>query len=112
MSESLKNRLNPSEDSNKSFFKNPTNVPIYEESRNSALLGLFFYSGLMFTIPLLVFFGSKQILEDNYDLEPPWNLLWPAILSIVSVNLIIVAYIIKGFQEVKKERETPHPKSS
>ena len=76
----------------------------YSESASHALLGLFFYSCLMFTLPLLVFFGSKQVLEDYFQLQPPYSQLAPIILAVVVVNIIIVAYVVKAFKEEAKER--------
>ena len=58
----------------------------------------------MFTLPLLVFFGSKQVLEDYFQLQPPYSQLAPIILAVVVVNIIIVAYVVKAFKEEAKER--------
>lgn len=77
----------------------------YDEAGSSAVTGLVFYSALMFTVPLLTFYGTKAILEEEFDADPPWNLLFPAILSIASVNIIIVLYVYKAFQENKRESE-------
>ena len=75
----------------------------YEETSGSALLNLFLFSGLMFTLPIATFFLSKQWLEENYVLERPYNLLAPAILSIVLVNIIIVLYVCKAYRIDAKE---------
>ena len=87
----------------KGFFQLQQNQT-YSESASTALLGLFGYSCLMFTIPLLVFFGSRQVLEDYFQLEPPYSQLAPVILAVFVVNLIIIAYVIKAFREEAKER--------
>jgi len=76
----------------------------YSESASHALLGLFLFSCLMFTIPLLVFFGSKQILEEHFIVDPPYSQVVPIILSVVVVNIIIVAYVVKAFKEEAMER--------
>ena len=70
----------------------------YSESASHALLGLFFYSCLMFILPLLVFFGSQQLLQ------PPYSHVAPIILAVVVVNIIIAAYVVKAFKEEAKER--------
>ncbi len=49
--------------------------PAYEESSSSALLSLFVYSGLMFTVPLLVYFGAKEVLTEHFGVEPPASFL-------------------------------------
>ena len=84
------------------FFKIPPNQK-YDESSSNALTGLFFYSVLMFTIPLLVLFLSPQFLTEYFQLESPYSQLVPAILAVVAVNIIIVAYVMKAFRENAKE---------
>ena len=44
-----------------------------EETYGSALLNLFLFSGLMFTLPIATFFLGKQWLDENYPLEPPYD---------------------------------------
>jgi len=75
----------------------------YSESSSNALLGLFFFSALMFTLPLIVFFGSRHILESHFNLTAPYSHLAPVILAVIVVNVIIVAYVFKAFQEDSKE---------
>ena len=84
------------------FFKLKPNQK-YDESSSNALLGLFLFSALMFTLPLMVLFLSRNFLDDYFQLEPPYSQLAPAILAIITVNIIIVAYIIKAFRENAKE---------
>ncbi|XP_059093489.1 uncharacterized protein LOC131888608 [Tigriopus californicus] len=108
-----KNHLNSGSDNDSSstvqpntsnqFFRSPEG-PSYDENRNSALLALFFYSGLMFTVPILVFFGVQQILRDSYDVQSPWDMLAPAIAAIASVNVIIIAYVMRAFREDHREK--------
>ena len=62
----------------------------------------YYYSSLMFTIPIGVFFGAKQILLDHFQLEPPLHHLGGAVAAVLVVNLIILAYIIKAFKEENK----------
>ena len=72
--------------------------------RSDALWGLFLYSALMFTAPVLVFFGAKHIAENQLEAEPPWSLLGPAIAAIATANGVIVLYIMKAFRESAKEQ--------
>ncbi len=78
----------------------------YEEPRTSALLGLFLYSGLMFTVPLITFFLVKHIMEDEFNVSAPWNLYVPVLSAVVAVNAVIAAYVFKAFREDRKERES------
>ena len=75
------------------------------ESESSALLGLFFYSILMFTVPLGGFWFVKQYLEQNYNLGYTYNLLLPIIVAVALVNFIIVLYVLRAFREDKKDHE-------
>ena len=70
---------------------------------SAALLGLFFYSTLMFTVPIGMFFVLKWYLEEHFDLGSPYTLLVPALVSIALVNIIIMLYVCKAFKEDKKE---------
>ena len=76
----------------------------YEESSGSALLNLFLFSGLMFTVPIGAFFASKEYLDEHYSLEPPYNQLVPAVLAIILVNFIIMLYVCKAFRIDARER--------
>ena len=84
----------------KGFFKTAAN----EETGGSALLGLLLYSLLMFFLPLVVYFLSKDLLE-SYDYRAPVSTIAPAILAIATVNIVIVAYVIKAFREENKIKE-------
>ena len=84
----------------KGFFKTVAN----EETSGSALLGLLLYSLIMFFLPLGVYFLSKDLLE-SYDYRAPVSTIAPAILAIATVNLVIVAYVIKAFREENKVKE-------
>ena len=84
----------------KGFFKTVAN----EETSGSALLGLLLYSLTMFFLPLVVYFLSKDLLE-SYDFQAPVSTIAPAILAIATVNLVIVAYVIKAFREENKIKE-------
>ena len=86
------------------LFRHRLGESTYEESRSSALLTLFFYSCLMFTVPLGSFFVSKLYLEEEFGLEPPWSLLFPALVAVASVNVVIVAYVLKAFREEAREQ--------
>ena len=75
-----------------------------EESESSALISLFFYSILMFTVPLGGFVTVKQYLEQNLNLGQSYNLLVPIIVAVILVNLIIMLYILRAFRENAKDQ--------
>ena len=97
-----KNELNPE---NKGFFKVKPGSSTYSESSSNALIGFFCYSALMFTLPLLSFFGSKYFLENYWSLSPSYQKFAPAIISVLVVNAIIICYVIKAFKEEAKENK-------
>ena len=70
-----------------------------EETGSSAILGLFLYSAAILFLPIFVYFGAKQVLEDSFDFTPPTSVLAPAIMAIATVNIVIVAYVVKAFRE-------------
>ena len=74
------------------------------ESESSALLGLFCYSAMMFTIPLGGFIVMKNYLQQNYDLGDTYNLLVPIVVAVILVNLIIMLYVFRAFREDTKDR--------
>ena len=75
-----------------------------EETESSALLGLFFYSILMFTVPFGGFVAVKQYLEQNFQLGYIYNLVLPIIVAVVLVNIIIMMYVFRAFREDEKDR--------
>ena len=42
---------------------------------------------------------AKQVMEDSYDFVPPTSVLGPAILAVATVNVVIVAYVVRAFRE-------------
>ena len=49
------------------------------------------------------FYLLKSILSDEFSVSPPWDSLGAAIAAVIVVNVIIVMYVYKAFQEDKKE---------
>ena len=73
------------------------------ESESSALLGLFFYSIIMFTVPFGGYLLTKHYLEQNFQIGNVYRLVLPIIVAVILVNLIIVMYVFRGFREDKKD---------
>jgi len=61
-------------------------------------LGLLVYSFMILFVPIFIYFGAKQALEDN-GYETPTTTIAPAIMAIASVNIVIILYVIKAFRE-------------
>ena len=81
-----------------------------EETSGNALLGLLVYSFMILFVPIFIYFGAKQALEDN-GYETPTTTIAPAIMSIASVNIVIVLYVIKAFREENKSSENSSKKT-
>ena len=75
------------------------------ETESSALLGLFLYSILMFTVPFGGYMATKHYLEQNLQLDKIYYLVLPIIVAVMLVNLIIVMYVFRAFREDKKDKE-------
>jgi len=85
----------------KGFFKTGAK----EETGGNALLGLLVYSFMILFVPIFIYFGMKQVLEDS-GYETPTTTIAPAILAIASVNVVIVLYVIKAFREESRGSDT------
>lgn len=81
------------------------------ETSNSALLNLAFYSFLIFTLPIGIFFFVKQLLTD-IGLDPVYVTVGPAIAAVVGVNLVVVLYVISAIKQEAREKEALKPKQS
>ena len=75
-----------------------------EETESSALLALFFYSILMFTVPFGGYMAVKHYLEQNFQLGYIYNLVLPIIVGVILVNVIIMMYVFRAFREDEKDR--------
>lgn len=74
-----------------------------EGQTGKALALLLFYSFLMFTVPFAAFFSTKYLLED-YGVIGYANTVWSVLATVITVNLIIVAYAYQAYHE--KEYDT------
>lgn len=69
-----------------------------------ALFWLFMYSVAMFTFPFAAFFGTRHILQTKYNLDAFTITCSSVIAAVLTVNLIIVMYAIKGYREVEEDK--------
>lgn len=65
----------------------------------SALLYLFFYSILMFTLPFGAFFGTGYILREHTELSDFATTSLSVTSSVITIYIIIACYAIKGYNE-------------
>ena len=85
---------------------NGPEVPLFSKDAAFVLFNLFIYSFAMFTLPFASFFATKYILQDHFQVTGFPNTCASVIAAVLTVNLIIIMYAIKGFQEsVADEKE-------
>jgi hypothetical protein len=75
---------------------NDTEVPLFSRDAAFALFNLFIYSFAMFTLPFASFFATKYILQDHFHVTGFSNTCASVIAAVLTVNLIIIMYAIKG----------------
>lgn len=80
-------------------------IPAHTRQATKAILLLLFFSFLMFTLPFLVFYGTRRILEEHYHVTGFANTAWSVISAVVTVNLIIVIYAIMAYYDKEYDDE-------
>lgn len=78
-------------------------TPISRESL-IALFWLLVFSFAMFTLPFGSFFLVRHYLQKHFELDPFAVNCCSVLSAVLTVNFIIVAYAIKGYREVEKEK--------
>lgn len=81
-------------------------IPYHTKQAAFALLYLLFFSFLMFTLPFAAFYGVKYVLLDHFQIDGFQNTCWSVIAAVITVNLVIALYAIKGFIDAKNEEDT------
>lgn len=81
----------------------PYEVPFYSKQAAFALLWLLVYSFGMFTLPFAAFYGTRHILAHNFHIEGFANTCGSVLAAVLMVNIIIVLYALKGFQEAEED---------
>lgn len=74
-------------------------IPEHTKQATKALALLLLYSFLMFTFPFLAFYGTKYLLQDVFDVTGFTNTAWSVLISVVTVNLIILGYVYHAYHE-------------
>lgn len=74
-----------------------------QDSRRVATVLLWFlaFSLAMFSLPFIAFFGTQHILKDKFNVDGFQNTVWSVVVSVATVNIIIIAYACKGYYEVE-----------
>lgn len=60
---------------------------------------LLFYSLLMFTLPFLAYFGTRQFLHEYVRMTGFAQIAWSVASAVLVVNLIVFAYVWKALHE-------------
>lgn len=81
-------------------------IPYHTRQAAFAMLYLLFFSVLMFTLPFAAFYGVKNVLLEHFHIDGFQNTCWSVIAAVVTVNLVIAMYAIKGFMDAKNEEDT------
>ncbi|GAB0086400.1 hypothetical protein DMENIID0001_004570 [Sergentomyia squamirostris] len=68
-----------------------------------ALLTLFFFSVLMFTLPFGAFYGMRDLLENHFHIEGFENICWSVLSAVITVNVIIILFVYVAYKDNKKE---------
>ena len=76
-----------------------------------ALLLIFIRSkiGMVVTVPTYV--SVKQVLAD-LDLDPVYGTVGPAIAAVLTVNGILMLYVVSALRQEAREKEVLKPKQS
>lgn len=69
-----------------------------------ALFWLLVFSSAMFTLPFGAFFLVRHYAQEYFELDVFAVNCCSVLAAVMTVNLVIVAYAIKGFREVEKEK--------
>lgn len=74
-------------------------LPPHTRQATAAILVLLFFSTLMFSLPFGVFFGIQHVLKVYFDITGFQNTVASVLGAVVTVNLIIVAYVYYAYKE-------------
>lgn len=74
-------------------------LPPQTRQAAKAIALLLFFSVLMFSIPFLVFFGTRHYLTEHFHLEPFETNAISVFTAVVSVNVIIGIYVYIAYKE-------------
>lgn len=74
-------------------------LPPQTRQAAKAIALLLFFSVLMFSIPFLVFFGTRHYLTDHFHLQPFETNAISVFASVISVNIIIGIYVYIAYKE-------------
>ncbi|KAL1534155.1 hypothetical protein AAHA92_30374 [Salvia divinorum] len=68
-------------------------------------------SALMWTVPIAVLYGfNHNFFPGSASLSQETVTLWSGILAVISVNMVIVLYIISAMKEPPSDKHEPDPR--
>lgn len=74
-------------------------LPTQTRQATKAMALLLFFSFLMFSVPFLVFFGTKHVLLEDFHLEVFQCNAIAVFAAVVTVNIIIGIYVYIAYKE-------------
>lgn len=78
-------------------------IPQTTKDASIAMLQLFFFSILMFTLPFGAFYGIQHYLQLHYDLEQFEVTCWCVLGAVLTVNIVIGLYVWVAWRDAKKD---------
>lgn len=78
-------------------------IPQHTKDASLALLQLFFFSILMFTLPFGAFYGVQHYLQLHYELQQFEVTCWCVLSAVVTVNIVIGLYVWVAWRDAKKD---------
>jgi hypothetical protein len=103
MGKKSKKQLESSEEIVEEIIREPPLIPQETKEASLALLTLFFFSVLMFTLPFGVFYGVQHYLRENYDLPTFQVTCWSVISAVFTVNIVIGLYVWIAWRDAKDD---------
>lgn len=78
---------------------------IISKQTSIALLYLMFYSTLMFTLPFGAFYGTRYVLEHQFDVTGFANTAFSVLAAVIVVNMVILAYAWHAYHEPEYDNQ-------
>lgn len=76
-------------------------LPVHSKQAAFSLLYLLVFSVMMFSLPFGMFFATKHILEEKFDITGFLNTCYSVFAAVVTVNVIIILYAIVAYRETE-----------
>lgn len=80
-------------------------LPQHSRQASFSLLYLFLFSCMMFSLPFGAFYGVRHVLNTQFDVSAFQTTVYSVLATVVTVNLIIVAYAVLAYNETEYDDE-------